>query len=430
MRLIFAATCALMLSGFISTGQSTDALINKLLQKGILTRAEADELRKESGGETVKPAPPRIIIGDWVENLRLTGDLRVRFDDTFGENSAFVTRQRYRYRLRAGAILKLKDDLELGFRMISGTDGSPLGSNQTFEDNASKKNIRIDQAYGRWSPRLGDSAALMLTLGKMESPFVFTDLVLDPDYTPEGLAQQLSYSFNKNHSAKLILGGFVLDELELSNHDPFLFGAQLRFDSQWNKRVQTSFGLAGLMIQNAGSLVTTNVPDVNSGNLRNDAGGLTHNYNPLIADGSATYWLVSFPGYPGAFPLTLLGQFMWNPAANSDNIAWTAGPTIGRAARKRTWEISYRWKSLEGDVWYEELVSDDFGAFYQEASDRGPDGFRGGTNVRGHVVRVAYAVTDAFVLSVAYLGTELIEESPAGSESRMHRVFVDALLKF
>jgi hypothetical protein len=432
MKFFAKAIWGAMLLGFIQPGfgQSTDALINKLVQKGILTRPEADELRQESREEPVKPAMPRILFGDWAESLRLTGDLRVRFDDTFSENSAFVTRQRHRFRLRAGAILTLKDDLEFGFRLTSGPDGSPLASNQTFEDNASKKNIRIDQAYGRWSPSLGDQAALTLTLGKMESPFVFTELVLDTDYMPEGFAQQLSYSFSKNHSAKLILGEFVLDELQYSRRDPFLFGAQLRLDSQWNKRLQTSFGLAGLTIQNVGSLVTTNVPDVNSGNARNDAGSLNHHFNPLIADVSVTYWLDSFPGCAGAFPITLFSQFLWNPAARSANVAWAAGPTFGRAAKKGSWEISYRWKSLEGEAWYEELVSDDFGAFYQEASSRGPAGPRAGTNVRGHVMRVAYAVTDSFVLSVTYLGTELIEASPAGSKSGMHRVFVDALLKF
>ena len=128
--------------------------------------------------------------------------------------------------------------------------------------------------------------------------------------------------------------------------------------------------------------------------------------------------------------MSLGGEVMWNPAASSRNFAWSIGPVFGKAAKKGTWEISYKWKSIGGDSWYEELVSDDFGAYYQVASSLGPAGFRPGTNVRGHVVKAAYALTDSFTLGLTYFNTGLIEPQPADSLSRMQRVFVDALWKF
>ena len=410
-------------------GQSADALISKLVQKGILTTEEAADLRKETVKDFTKAYAAKTDLADWVTSLKFHGDVRVRFDDTFSDNSAFVTRQRYRMRVRFGAVAKLADDMEVGLRLTSGVDNNGLTGNQTFENNGSKKPIFLDQVYGRWSPRLNDEASFVFTAGKMESPFVFSELVIDMDYTPEGFAQQFNYAFNKKHSAKIILGEFVLDELSASGSDPFLFGAQMRLDSQWNKRVATTFGVAGLTILNASTLTTNNVPDINSGNTRNGA-VLANNFNPLIADGSVKYTLDSFPLYRGAFPIGVSGEFMWNPAASSRNVAWSAGPTFGKAGKKGTWEISYRWKSLENDAWYEELVSDDFGAFYQSASGFGPSGFRAGTNVRGHVVKAAYAFTDSMTLGLSYFNTELIDASPAGSISGMQRIFVDALWKF
>lgn len=418
--------------GFVTNGfgQTTDALINKLVEKGILTTKEAEDLRQETIGESAKATNNKTLLSEWTENLKFSGDVRMRYDNTSGPNPAYVDQQRFRLRLRFGALLTFKDDLEAGIRLISGPDGSPLSGNQTLENNGSKKAIWIDRAYGKWSPRLGDRATLILTAGKMENPFVFTEMVMDADYTPEGFAQQLIYRFNTNHSAKLILGEFVLDELTASSHDPFLFGSQLRFDSQWNRRLQTSFGVAGLMIYNASSLVTTNVPDINNGNTRTDGGSLVYNYNPIVGDAAVTYSLDSFPLYRGAFPINVFGQFIWNPAVSRENSGWTAGTIFGKADKKGTWEISYRWERLEGDAWYEELVSDEFGGFYQSDSSRGKAGARGGTNVQGHAVRASYAVTDCLTFGVSYLRIELIDNEPSDSKSRLDRIFLDTSLKF
>ena len=46
------------------------------------------------------------------------------------------------------------------------------------------------------------------TIGKMENPFAFSDMVFDADYTPEGAALQLVYTINDQHSLKLNGGAF------------------------------------------------------------------------------------------------------------------------------------------------------------------------------------------------------------------------------
>jgi hypothetical protein len=272
----------------------------------------------------------------------------------------------------------------------------------------------------------------------MENPFVFSDMVFDKDYTPEGLAWQGAYAFNSKHALKYNLGGFVLDEVANSHHDPYLAGAQLRFDSTWTKKISTSFG-GSFLAMNHKSRAAANpdyltVPDKNVGNSRDAAGNLLGNYNPIIGDGALTYTLDSFPLYTGAFPITVSGEYMNNTAMSANNVGYNVGITLGKSGKKGTWDLSYRYKNLEGDAWYEELPDSDFGAYYRNA---GPissmkQGYGSGTNVRGHVVKASYSPYDSLTLSVTAFLTELIKPvaGPLGTDSGITRLQVDMVWKF
>ncbi len=52
------------------------------------------------------------------------------------------------------------------------------------------------------------------------------------------------------------------------------------------------------------------------------------------------------------------------------------------------------------------------------------------TNVRGHIVRCQYSPYDSLTFTVTCFLTDLINESPIGSESGTTRVQIDAVLKF
>ena len=74
------------------------------------------------------------------------------------------------------------------------------------------------------------------TFGKMENPFVFSEvgLGMDVDYTPEGGAFTLENKVSDMHTLRWINGAFILDELSASSSDPYLLGSQLRFESKWS----------------------------------------------------------------------------------------------------------------------------------------------------------------------------------------------------
>ena len=420
-----------------SLAQSSDALIDKLVDKGILTVNEANELRAEADNDFTKAYAVKSGMQDWVQSLKFNGDVRLRYEGFFRDDAAFVDRNRFRYRLRFGVTANLTDDFDIGMRLASGTSGSdPISSNETMQDNASKKGITLDTVYAKWSPIHTASWNGTFIGGKMENPFVFSDILFDGDYTPEGLAQQFVYTINDKHNVKINGGQFILDEIGASSRDPYLVGAQVRFDSLWSKHWSSSFGAAGLAIAGKDSLrgatatSAATVPDVNVGNTRDANGALVNNYNPIVVDGGLIYSLESFPLYTGAFPIRLGGDYAYNPGADENNTGFSFGVTFGKSGKRGTWEMGYRYKKMESDFWWEELTDSDSGTYYAAAPVGGRRGYQSGTNIQGHVFKAAYSPYDSFSLGLSYFLLSAVDESPDGSGSTIGRLQLDAIFKF
>ena len=455
-----------------TSAQSADAIIDKLVDKGILTVDEANELREETDQDFDATYKVKTGLPDWVTSLKIGGDFRGRYenfsaaDDSYlaspNTDDTFVDRHRFRYRIRPGIVATIKDNFEVGFRLTSSEaqgsfGGDPISGNTTFQDNASKKFVFIDLAYGKWTAFNNADWSLNLAVGKMENPFVFSDMVFDGDYTPEGLAQQFSFNLGETHQVKLNLGQFALDELSSDSDDPYMFGAQLRLESKWNQHIATSLGIGGLVITSDEALretpaapiavvdaggnqigtvpgtASSQVPNVNSGNTRT-SGFLANNFNPYIADAAFTYTLESFPLYSAAFPIRVAAEYMKNPAAEQHNEGYSFGVTFGKSGKKGLWDVGYRWKHLEADAWYEEVVDSDFGGLRPATFNSGALSSRAanasGTNVEGHIFKASYSPYNSITLGVTYILAELIANTPEGFEDDISRLQVDAVWKF
>lgn len=445
------ATAAGTVMAINGSAQSVDALLDKLVDKGILSVKEANELRAETDQNFTTAYAVKSGMPEWVTAFKWGGDLRGRFEEFTASNPLFESQDRWRYRFRVGAAVTLVEDFEVGFRLGSGnldsaakiTSGSdPISNNQTLQNNGSKKGIYIDLAYAKWSPLHTGNWTASTTLGKMENPFVFTSMVFDYDYTPEGGAAQVGYRFSDRHALKLIGAGFILDNnakldgQPSSTPSPYLTGGQLLLDSTWTKQLSTSAGVAILGLTHADQLGNVAVPNVNQGNTRDlVTTAPTYAFSPIIADLTATYALDEIPFYPGPFPIRLAGEYMRNGAApdQADNSAYNVGIQLGKAGKKGTWELSYNWCWMGGNAWYEEFSESDFGALYQQS--QAGSGFTGanygsGTNVKGNIVKLAYAPYDFLTVSAKWFSTWLITSHPNGSDSFMNRIQVDATLKF
>ena len=430
--------------------QSSDALLNKLVEKGILTTKEADELQKESKNEVKKDFARGAGMPDWVTSLRIYGDFRGRFEQNGADNDRWTDRDRFRYRVRLGITATLLDNFDVGLRLASGNPvtspggtlvgGSPVTANQDLNSLESRKFLWIDAAYAKWTAVHTDDWTVSGTIGKMDNPFQLSNMIWDYDITPEGAGMQISHKFNEHHEVRANAGVFVLDELNQGNpsgstlptgvrvsasHDPFVYGGQALFNSKWTPAFETSLGAAVFSIDNQDSLSAKAQPFYNAGNTRDTNGFLAYGFVPIIGTASATYTLNRFPLYPGGFPIKVSGEFMHNTDASHNADGWRAGLTLGKAGKKHAWEINYRYQRLEADAWFDALVDDDNGAYYATGNPQltgtgRANGWFGGTNVKGHQVIGTYSITDFLNVSLTYYSNDLIIEAPGQSSDATH----------
>jgi polyhydroxyalkanoate synthesis regulator phasin len=87
------------------------AILDALVRKGVLSEQEAEQISAEAAQEPVNTSAAKIKIGDWVQEMRLGGDLRLRnqwdqriplvlTNPRLGPVDQVIPRDRWRFRLR------------------------------------------------------------------------------------------------------------------------------------------------------------------------------------------------------------------------------------------------------------------------------------------------------------------------------------------
>lgn len=208
---IFSGSAALLTWIPKSEAQTvtSDPLIDKLEQKGILSSEEAAELRSESMVQQTNlvnsiPAS-KWKISDAIKSIQLYGDLRLRYeyrgvDNLPGLSSSTYYRERFRYALRIGIKGDLFDDFNYGLRLETSTNPrSPwatFGSNTTAgsatPSDKAGSGIGIGQAFIGWHPE----PWYEITVGRMPMPLYTTPMVWDSDINPEGAFEKFKLSFD------------------------------------------------------------------------------------------------------------------------------------------------------------------------------------------------------------------------------------------
>src|SRR5258706_237027 len=272
--------------------QSSDALIDKLVEKGILTVKEANDLREETEKNFSQAYSVKSGMPEWVSALKFNGDFRGRFEQNNAENPAYFDRNRYRYRVRFGVTASLLDNVDIGLRLASGNPqttpggtlvgGQPITANTDLNSLESRKFIWVDAAFAKWTPIHNGDWVVSAVIGKIDNPFLLSNMIWDYDINPEGGAIQVVKNFGENHVLKTAGAFFVLDELNQHNatvpgidpkHDPYVFGGQAVLESKWTPKFDTSLGVAAFDIAYHESLSALVQPFYNSGNSRSSATG-------------------------------------------------------------------------------------------------------------------------------------------------------------
>ncbi|MDB6125718.1 MAG: hypothetical protein JWQ71_4711 [Pedosphaera sp.] len=435
--------------GSSAHAQASDALIDKLVDKGILSVKEANELREEADKDFTKAYAVKSGMSEWVNALKWNGDFRGRYDGIFQDNNNFGpkvgspnsyanhNRDRFRYRARFGLTASMTDDFEVGLRLGSGEigsaapslGGSPFSANTTVGNDGSRKFIFVDLAYAKWTPKNW----FQVEIGKMTSPFWFTDMVFDPDYNPEGAQQKLTYDINDDQKISFNTGQYVIAENFSGsgsgvNTDAYLFINQLDWSARWSPKISSRLGIGMMNFLHQNSISPALETFINQNGT--PASGIgAQKFNPIIARGELAYTLESFPFFSGEFPIAVGAEYVNNPAASSQsfpgktysgkaNEAYNFGLQLGNAKARGNWQIAYNYKNIETASTWHGLNDDDFGF-----------NGRGGTDVRGHQVKAAYHIYDPFTLGLSYYNTEQIANAP-GTKAHQQRLFVDFLLTF
>src|SRR5579863_9646615 len=188
-----AIAALLALTSTVGNAQSKgdQALLDALVRKGILTDKEATEISAETASEVTTPPVAKIQVGNWLKELRLSGDLRIRnqwdqrtpmilTNPKLGPQDVDIPRDRWRFRLRLNADFLLEDTFFGGVQLATSDNRGADTKNATYTGGYDNYNIYLSRAFMGWHPM----PSLTFIAGKQANPFYTTDLVYDPEIDP------------------------------------------------------------------------------------------------------------------------------------------------------------------------------------------------------------------------------------------------------
>jgi len=394
-----------------ATTTQVDSLIEKLVDKGILTKSEGIELKGEIAADEkiLREEGFKQSLPSWVQDMKLKGDLRVRYQNERRDSTN--SRNRGRLRLRLGLETKVNEKVKVGIGLASGGNASNAGdsrsTNQTLENAFEKPDLRIDYAFAEYKPT--DWAGI--TAGKMLSPFwVPKDLLFDSDLSFDGGSVNLSKKFNAD---KLELffntGFFILDENSTENYDPYMYVMQPGFKLKTTQ--STSLKLAGTYYAFDTIKDYSRLANSSSTNTVNSSTQYVYDYDSIGAgtEFAIANTITSLQDL-GVDELAFFGEFISNPHADEHDMGFLGGARIGakKVVGPKQWQLSYNWRRLERNAFLDSFPDSDF--------------YGGGTHVQGQEVELAYGLGKNVSLGLDYyravpLGGEEIDTRQARVEN-------------
>ena len=403
-----------ILAGVAATGgvqaqeDGGNLLLRKLVQKGVLTEKEADELLAESRQEAKQQYTmwqKDNYVPSWVKKLSMNGDLRLRSDNiSMNDDTGTANRMRWRYRLRYGVAATFNGEWMVGFRLASGGQDDAISTNQTLDDDGENDMLNIDQAYAKWTP----NDSMTAIFGKMVNTFSFDKAIIDGDYTPEGIAFNYEQDLAENHSFGLGAAGWVIEEEEDATKDGYALVLQATLDSTLSSTMSSHLGV--------GTYTFINTDAGHTEDSKNGGNSATGQYNPIIIDGALTY-------KESSVPIKLGASYITNPAVDQDDSGYLLGITFNESKKPGSWELGYQYRRLEADSLWDNWTDSDFGAWGVGGI---ANSFKAGTDIRGHVIRGKYQVNSA----MQAIATAFLSESMNNKSDDATRIVVDVIFKF
>jgi hypothetical protein len=379
----------------------------------------------------------------WVARWQWQGDLRVR-NDTIDQEFNPATRNRNRFRARAGVVARVNDNTRVEVQFATGEGGDARSATQSFTDANSRKALGLDLAYAEWAP----SDTLKFTAGKMRYPWVRTQsYFFDNDVNPEGVAvawQQGATGF---------FGSAFYTELaeRAADADSGMVGAQFGWRDARSDGSRTSLALAyydhhavrgynpfqGASASSSGFGPFGNTTTTSLSTCRRAVVGGSGVVSPCLAN---DYDILEFSAEQqftlGSQPLLVFANVARNLKADFGvtggvpaqsvpsglDTAFAIGFNYGRADAMipGSWELGYLYQSVEKDALFGQWIDSDFAS--------------GNTDGRGGAVRGAWQIARSWRINATYMFNETNVDIPAviilpvgvsGTARRYDRLQVD-----
>ncbi len=332
-----------------------DILIEKLVEKKILTQSEATDIVKEIKKEDKKSSEKSS--SSWAEKVKLKGDVRLRYQHEDKEADSNPSRDRYRVRARVGIVAKPADKWEAGIGAASG-GSDPRSTNETLDNTFETSDLRLDYAYAKYSP----TKDISIVGGKFKNTIWSTkDLLWDGDINPEGISANFNFKINDNFKVFVTPGYYILDEYKTSKGDPSLMfvqpGIDLKAGSVGIKFAATYYNFRDVQ-GNDFSEDTAGLYGAGS-NTVNEDGNLVYDYDAIALDAEIGF---KMPEQFGVVEYAkVFGQYVDSDAEN-ENTGILYGFKFGSKKLKKidSWEVKVNYRKLEKDAWVDFLPDSDF----------------------------------------------------------------------
>lgn len=377
--MIFVAALGICLPNFSSAATATtqvDSLIQLLVDKKILTESEAAKLKDQivDDEKEIRTANFKNDTPQWVQDMKLSGDFRLRYQYE-KRNSADANekdRSRGRIRMRLGVDTKINDKIMLGVGIATsgGTttanNSNARAGNFSFGDSFAKDFISLNYAYVKYTP----DDRLAFTGGQMKNPiWEPMEFLWDSDITPQGGAIEANYKLSDALKLWGMLAGFQAGESGTNEADPFMYVVQGGIQGKLMSE-KIDYKIAGIFngMDNIGKTALSNRSSPAT-NTTNGAGEYEFRYT---SGGVVSEFGLNDPlgdNFPIDLPrVGIFGEYMKNPSADSQNVAWMAGGYLGnsKVSGWGTWKITGAYKSIGKDAWLDILPDSDF---YSGATD-------------------------------------------------------------
>jgi hypothetical protein len=351
-----------------------DRLLELLVKKGVVTTQEAVEFRADLAVKKQEEKQP-VGLPDWVQNTKLKGDFRLRYE--WDKNKGQQDQSRARIRARLGLESKINNKLTMGVGIATGTTGDPrsrnitLGNSSTKNTPGSGKDIVLDYAYGKYMP----FKWLTLTGGKFQNPLWQPhDAFWKSDITPEGEAINISKTLNPKLDLFLNQMFFALRNDSRTDKQPFLNALQPGLNYAFNDKISLKSAFTYYLfsgVRNAaqfsyskgGNSALNTVYSKSSGNTLNASGKYKYNYNAIQPTVELSF-KEPFSRLLPALPLpyaSVFSDFMYNPEPTTGNGGYDVGVKFGveKVSDWGQWQGKFIYSKLGRDCWMDILTDND-----------------------------------------------------------------------